>query len=302
MKVKEPQLLSALGKADAAVRFYLLHGPDEAAAASHAARLLSALGPDAESTDIEPGSLRGQPGRLVDEARSLSLFGGRRMIRLTGIGDDAMAAVEMLLAAERVEHPVLAIGPGLKKGAKLLKLAEAHRAAMVCACYLPEGDAADRLVISLARDLGLRARPGAARRLAIATGGDRAVMARELEKLALYLDASPEAPCDLDETALDAVGADLSESAIGPAILAMLAGKPALLGAELQRMREGGDSAIPLLRSAVRQLMTLAELRAEVDRGARPATLVQRIFWKEREATERALSRWRAPDIARAIG
>ena len=39
-----------------------------------------------------------------------------------------------------------------------------------------------------------------------------AVMTRELEKLALYLDAAPERPRELDDAALDAVGADLGDS------------------------------------------------------------------------------------------
>ena len=299
----EPQLLAALRKADPAVRLYLFHGPDESAAHAYADMLLQALGVGAERVSIESPQLRGDPGRLTDEARSLALFGGRRMLLLTGAGEDALAAVELLLASDGVEHPAVLIGPGLKSTGKLVKLAIAHPAAMAQGCYLPEGDKADALVVALARAEGLRATPGAARRLAQAAGGDRAVMAREIEKLALYLDAAPEHPRELDDAALDAIGADLSDGDIGPMVEAMLAGRAAELGAKLAQLRERGASMIPLFRALVRRLMTLAEIRAAIDSGDRADDAAKRAggFWREVDSNAAAVRRWRADQLSVAI-
>jgi len=71
------------------IRLYLLHGPDEAGARDIATRLARAMGPDAERVDLEPALLKSSPGRLADEAASLSLFGTARHIRITGLGRSA---------------------------------------------------------------------------------------------------------------------------------------------------------------------------------------------------------------------
>jgi len=126
-------------------------------------------------------------------------------------------------------------------------------------------------------------------------------MTRELEKLALYLDASPERPRELDDAALDDVGADLGDSEMSRAIDAAIDGRPDLLGTELARLEEAGVSQIPVLRQLVRRLMTLAELRAEVDGGASAGTVIERVFFRERAATGRALRTWSAPKISEAI-
>lgn len=303
MKASATQIRAATEKPNPAIRLYLFHGPDEAGAADLAARLARALGPDAERVDLDMKALREQPGRLADEAASLSLFGGARYIRISGIEEGAAEALGLLLAAERAGNPVIAIGPGLKASGKLVKLAIAAPDAMAHACYVPEGMDAARLATGIAREHGLRLVGDVAQRLAQASGGDRAILAREIEKLALFVDAAPDRPRDADGAALDAIGADLRDSELSDAIDAVLDGRVADIGGELARLREGGGSAIPLLRQLARRLMTLSDLRADMDAGlgADEAMEKHRIFFRERPATGRALRRWNAAQIARAI-
>jgi DNA polymerase III subunit delta len=301
MKSSAGQIRSAVDKPDPAIRLYLFHGPDEAGAAELAARLARALGPDAERVDLDMKALREQPGRLADEAASLSLFGGARYIRLSGIEESAAEAIGLLLAAERTGSPVIAIGPSLKASGKLVKQAIATPAALAFACYVPEGIDAARLATTVAREHGLRLTGDVPQRLASATGGDRAILAREIEKLALYLDAAPERPRDADGDALDAIGADLGDTELFHAIDAVLDGRVAEVGAELAGLGDG--VAVPLMRQLSRRLMTLAELRSDMDRGASVDEVLEkhRIFFREKAATGRALRRWNATQIARAI-
>ncbi|ATY33122.1 DNA polymerase III subunit delta [Sphingomonas psychrotolerans] len=301
MKSSAGQIRAAVDKPDPAIRLYLFHGPDEAGAAELAARLARALGPDAERVDLDMKALREQPGRLADEAASLSLFGGARYIRLSGIEESAAEAIGLLLAAERTGSPVIAIGPGLKASGKLVKQAIATPAALAFACYVPEGIDAARLATTVAREHGLRLTGDVPQRLASATGGDRAILAREIEKLALYLDAAPERPRDADGDALDAIGADLGDTELFHAIDAVLDGRVAEVGAELAGLGDG--VAVPLMRQLSRRLMTLAELRSDMDRGASVDEVLEkhRIFFREKAATGRALRRWNAAQIARAI-
>lgn len=303
MKASENQLVQALDAAAPAIRLYLLHGPDEAGAADHAARLGRALGADAERVAIEGSVLRSDPGRVVDEARSLALFGGRRWVLVSGVDDHAVEGARMLLAEPRVEHPVVLIGPGLRAASKLVQFAIAAPAAMSFACYVPDGAAADRMVAGIAREHGLRPTPAAARRLLAAANGDRAVIAREVEKLALYLDAATDRPRELDNDALDALGAELGEAQISDVVDTVLEGRVQDIAGELARFGESGGQAIPLLRQVVRRLMTLAAMRSEVDAGKQAAAVVKarRVHFREEAGTIRLLQRWRAADIAGAV-
>lgn len=303
MKANANQIRTALDRPTSDIRFYLLHGPDEAGARALASKLARALGADVERIDLEPSTLRGDPARLADEAAAISLFGGARFVRVEGMGEESLDAVQALLDASQAGNPVVAIAPGVKASGKLVKLAIAAPAALSFACYVPEGADAERLAEQMARELGMRLTAGVGARLVAASGGDRSVMARELEKLALYLDAGPDRPRELDGTAMDAVAADLGEGELNTAIEAVIDGKAADLAAELARLTAGGTSPIPLLRQLVRRLMTLAELRGEIDAGAGAATVVERanVFFKERAATQRALRRWPSVKLAEAI-
>jgi DNA polymerase-3 subunit delta len=301
VKANPNQVRAAIDAASPDVRLYLFHGPDESGAQDHAQRLGRALGPEAERVDLEPATLRANPGRLADEAASLSLFGGARHIRIVGAGEECVEAVTLLLDAEQAGNPVVVIAPSLKSTARLVKLALSSPRAMCLACYLPDGANAERLVVAIAREQGLRTTGDTAARIAAASAGDRAVMTREIEKLALYLDAAPERPRELEDAVVDMLGADLGDSEMGRAIDAAMEGRSDALANELDRLDDAGVSPIPILRQLVRRLMALAQMRAEIDGGANPATVIERVFFRERATMARALRTWNAATIADAI-
>ena len=300
---KAREIEAALDRPAPDVRLYLLHGPDAAQAAELAKRLGVAMGADAERIDLDGATLRSDPARLADEAASLSLFGTARHIRVTGVGEESLEALSGLLGAERADNPVVAIAPTVRSTAKVVKLAIESRHAIAFACYEPTPADAERIALALARDHGLRPVGDVARRLAAAAGGDRAVIACEVEKLALYLDAAPERPADLDDAALDAVGADLGEAGMPRLVEAVIEGTPAVLGDELARLDEAGTSPIPWLRQLARRLMTLTEMRADMDRGDAVDAVMKRhrVFFREEAATARALRKWQAPILMRAL-
>lgn len=270
---------------------------------AHAARLVQLAGPDAERVDLEPGALKDNPARLLETAASPSLFGAARVIRILGIDDSALGAVELLLEADIAGDRAIGIGPALTKRSALVKLVEAAPNAISAALYTPTGKDAEQLAIAIAREQGLRLAGDTARRIAEATAGDRTVMARELEKLALYLDAAPDRPGEVTPETLDAVGADLEDAGLFRAIDAIVAGRIATLADELALLAAAGTAPVVLLRTLVRRLMTLAAMRADVDKGSDPKDVVKahRIFWKEEAATAKALEIWSSADLARAI-
>lgn len=301
MKANAQQVRAAVDRPRADVRLILLHGPDAGVAADLAARFARAVA-GAERVDLDGAQLRSDPARLADEAASMSLFGDRRWIRVTNATEEALAAVQALLDLPRAD-PALVLAPGVKAGGKLVRLGNDHPRAVAHACYPPTPADLERLAAGLARDAGLRCAPPVAARLAAAGGGDLSVLAREVEKLALYLDADADRPADLDMAALDAVGADLGEAEAGELVDAVVAGAPDRVAEEVARLRGAGTSPIPWLRQLQRRLLALAAMRAEVDRGEAADKVMERhrVFFREKEATARALRAWPPALLARAL-
>ena len=284
------------------VRLYLFHGPDEAGAADLARRLAAGLA-GAERVELDGAMLKKEPGRLADEAASLSLFGDVRLIRAGPVGEESLDAVTLLLAAERSGSPVIALAPTAKSSGKLIKLVEANPRAISIACYQPSAADTEKLAGAMLIEAGVRAAPGLARRIADGAGGDRAVIAREVEKLALYLDAAPDRPQDGALADLDAVGADLGDAELGEAVDALLDGKPDELGTRLTRLDQGGASPVPWLRAMQRRLMALGDMRTAVDRGESVDAVLKRhrVHFREEQRTTRDLRRWSPAMIATAL-
>jgi DNA polymerase-3 subunit delta len=298
VKANRPQLDRAL-KTPAETRFFLFHGPDESGSQTLVKALAAAVGAGAERVDLAGADLRQDPARLADEAASISLFGGARYIVVEPAGDEAVPALEALVEAPRAGNPVALVSGALKPGSKLLKLALAEPSALAFASYPPEGREADRLVADMARAEGLTVRPDLARRLAESCAGNRALIEQELKKLALYVDASPEAPRPLDHDAVDAVGAASEEGDLSRLVDSVGSGNSAMLKSE-------GIEGIPLIRAVLRRMTLLTRLRAEVEAGnsvgavmASPAA--KSIFWKEKDSVGAQLGRWRADLLARTV-
>jgi DNA polymerase-3 subunit delta len=305
MKADRGQIERAMAAASGTVRLYILYGPDEAASRELAGQAGRALGPDAERIDLTGAMLSADPARLADEAAAMSLFGGRRHIRVEPAGDEIVPAVEALLQANAAGNPVAVIAGALRKDAKLLKLTLPHPAALVLASYVSEGANAGRLATQIGREHGLQMRPDVAQRLADSVSADRALIARECEKYASYLDAAPDRPRDLDGDTIDALGADVEEGDITLLVNAVLAGRGDAADAELTTLAAAGTDAIPILRALQRRLHLLAELRVGMEHGnsveSVMATAGKAIFWKEQKIVSQQLARWHAPMIATAI-
>ena len=300
MKASKSSIGRSVDQPDPKVRFYLFLGPDEAQSRALAARLLTGLG--AAKFVLTGGAVKGNEALLVDEAAALSLFGEKRLIWVEPASNDIVEAVEALLAADKVENVVAAIAGALPKSSALLKLAESSANALAFTAYVPEGDEAARMVADVGRRFGLKISPPVAARIADTCGNDQAIVAQELEKLALYVGASPHSPKELEHEAVDAVGADTSEGDfLRLADLAML-GDISELGDAVTRLSAGGSEAIPAIRSLQRRLLMLAPARARIERGERVegvmASFGQALFWKDKPAVEKMLRIWSAADLA----
>jgi DNA polymerase-3 subunit delta len=306
MKANRAQIERALDAPSSDVRVFLLYGPDESQSRELAARIGRRLGPEAERIDLTGASLKSDPARLADEAASSSLFGDPRYIRVEPAGDEMFAALDAVLDMGAVAiNPVVIVAGALRKDSRLLKRVLADRAALAFASYLPEGNDADRLAAAMAREHGLRLEGDIAHRLAMSTGGDRALLTREIEKLSLYADAAAERPATLELSAFDAISADSSEGDLSRLIDALLSGHGEQVTAEIARLAVEGVEGIAILRPLLRRLLLLADLRGRVDHGdsieAVMAGAGRAVYFKDQPTISAQVARWSAGTLAKAI-
>jgi DNA polymerase III subunit delta len=303
MKSVKGTLTRALERPDPSVRFYLFHGPDEAGSRALAMQLLKGLG-DADKFVVLGQAVKADPAALADEAGAMALFGGKRAIWVEPAGDEIADGVAALLEASASESAVVALAGSLRKTSALLKLAEAHPAALAHCSYVPEGRDMERVVSELGREIGLRIAHDLAQRVAAASANNQAIAAQELAKFALYLSADPSAPRELDHETVDLLGADSAEADLMRLGDLALAGRMEELLDELGRLPHGGTEAIPVLRSLQRRLLMLAPLRARVEQGEGTdgvmASMGKALFWKDKPLLQRLLSAWSADRLAEA--
>lgn len=287
------------------IRLFLLYGPDDSGSEALAARLGKAMGPGAERTDFSGDQLSKDPAALADAAASISLFGDKSWVRVTSAGEESLAAVEALFEAPGAGNPVVLIAGALRKTSKLLTRCLEEKAALCFASYPPSERDAAEIAIQIGRERGIRLDQSLARRIVDLTGGDRALMAGEVEKLALYHDAEPDRPAEASHEALDALSSETADQD-APALAGLaLSGDLKALPGELARFRALGGSLAGVLRIALGKAMNVAEVRAAIAAGT-PQNAALKVngrplFKKEADEMLRLLRCWPGETIARGV-
>jgi DNA polymerase-3 subunit delta len=300
VKLTRDRAAAALERPDPSLRFFLFSGADNAASRLFAQRLQAALG--AEKVTAAATQLKSDPAWLADEAASLPMFGGARLLWIEPAGEEIVPAVEALLALDRIEAPAVAItNTALKATSGLLKLAEGSKAALHVASDLQTPRQQVGAIFELARTEGLRVGNELAERIAEEAGGDLILARLELQKFALYANASPDQPADLDEEVVDALGIDQAEAEYGRAGDLALAGDLAGLATELSLLEGAAMDAIPVVRALQRRLLMLVPLRAKVEQGQPLGSVLQTVWKREKTVVGQILPRWTAPRLSEAF-
>lgn len=305
MKVDVRRLAEARAGWPDGVRLILLHGADTAASRDHASQIIRAHAArqGAETVEVSGKQLTTSPGELSAEASAIAMFGGPRLILVPDLPDDA-AAVEMLLAGPIGDPVIATVSSLLRKGSALLALADRSAAIWHMPSYEPTARDGMMLVGEMATAAGLRPTQAAARQLFDRSGGDRGVLRGEIDKLSLFLDASPGDKIAVDLPELAAIGSGGNGADYDQLIAALLARNGATAAAQLAALDTQGEAGIGALRAVQRALWRLIDLRAAVDGGASPQAAVESarppVFWRDKELVAEQLARWTSPQLVAA--
>lgn len=305
MKLTNRDFASKARSAARDCTIFFFCGPDEAGASAAANDLVGLLPESGERIELSGAEVRADPARLGDEARSTSLFGDARHIWVRAAGEDALAALETLIATAEAGAgracPVVVIATGATDKSRTAKLLEKRKDAAVAMFYAPDLAAVSHAVRAMGDAAGVHLGGELAERIARAANLDVRLAQSEVDKLALFLDASPQAPRRADAAALDAVGAPCEDDGFAPLVDAVLGGDAERLGPELHRMRELSLNPVGTLLAFERRAALLARIAARGSHRPPDKTELQRlgVFWRDQQAVQRQAAIWRGPRLAR---
>lgn len=307
MKATQKDFKAQAPRAAKEARVFFFCGPDEAGAHDAAHHVLSLLPDPGERVEFSGADIKRDPVRLSDEARSSSLFGDSRHIWIRATGDEAHDALENLVADDTPGWPVLVVASGATDKSRTAKLLAGRGDALVAMFYPPDLRSVTGAVRDMADAAGVTLSGDLAERIAKAAALDTRLAQSEVTKLALYLDASPQAPRKADADALEAIGARTEDDGFMSLVNVVLGGETGKLSGELKRMHELGLNPVGLLLAFERRATQLAQLaarmgpRGNVRQFIEAESSAKRVFWKDSRDLIQQLGTWRGRKLARLV-
>jgi DNA polymerase III subunit delta len=282
-----------LAKPDPGRPIILLYGPDAGLVRERAEALLASAVDDPDDpfslVKLDGDELSAEPSRLVDEALTVPLFGGRRAIRVRA-GSRSFASGVDTLADMQVKDCRIVIEAGdLRVESPLRKACERAKTAVAIGCYPDTERDLAKLIDDELRLANLKIAPDARASLMALLGGDRQASRNELRKLTLF--ALGEGEVTLDHVMT--VVADASELKLDPIVDGAFAGKPELVESEFAKAMVAGTYPGVIISAAQRQAAWLHKSALAIAEGTPAASLLEsgypRVHFSRKPMVEIAL-------------
>lgn len=298
--LRENDLADFLKKKSAQCNGLLFYGNDDAAISTAVRQVVAVMGGGEEPLRMEMSVLRADPAALDDAFRSMSLLGDRRLIVLSGVEENHLAAVQCVLDERALANFVVMVSNSLKKGSKLKGAAEANPVFASVGFYEETGISALVLRVQMiVRDHSMVFSEGAAERFVALCGSDRSVLVNEAEKLSLY--CHPQKQITLED--VEAICGDQAEYESDALLQAVFDGEVESADRIFASMTLSGDAKSVLIMAQM-YLARLEAVSAAMARGADLSTACRAarppIFDKQQAAAGRQLRVLNGDDLGRA--
>jgi DNA polymerase III subunit delta len=290
----------------AAALAVLVYGPDEGLVRERATALTRHVVPDPKDpfgiAEIPAGELADNPAKLLDEAQSISMLGGRRVVRVRDATDKTTAAAKAALKALKPgDNLVLIEAAELGPRSSLRLLFEEAENAAALPCYIDDARDLTRILAEAFKEQGFLIPSEALSYMAANVVGDRGVARAEAEKLMIYMGKSR-------SIALEDVTACLGSSAVLPLDdLARTAASGNFAEADriLRHLLAEGESAVRILRVLQDYFSRLYVTKARLAKGEDLELALKKLkpplFFKHKDAFTAQLRGWSAAQIEQAI-
>jgi DNA polymerase-3 subunit delta len=294
-----------LARPDPGRPIILLYGPDAGLVRERAEALLASAVDDPNDpfslVRLDGDELSAEPSRLVDEAMTVPLFGGRRAIRVRAGSRSFASGVDTLTETALKDCRIVIEAGELRPESPLRKACERAKTAVAIGCY-PDGERdLAKLIDDELRLSNLRIASDARATLIALLGGDRQASRNELKKLALYAHGGGEVTLDDVMT----VVSDASELKIDPIVDGAFAGRPDLVESEFAKAMVAGTYPGMIISAAQRQAAWLHKSALAIAEGTPASTLLDsgfpRLHFSRKPMVETALRHFDATRLAAII-
>ncbi len=299
---------SWLARPDPRFSIVLIYGPDRGLVSERARGFAEKTGLPLDDpftvVKLDAGEAERDEGRLLDEARTVSMFSDKRLLWVRNAGaQKALADDVKALVAEPPPDAIVLIEAGdLKKGAALRSTVEGAASAMALPCYADEARDVDGVIDAELQKAGMTISLEARQALRRNLGGDRLATRGEIEKLVLYCHGQQ--AIGLED--VRALAGDVSGQSFDDAVDAVLEGQVGAFDAAFTRQCQAGTHPFVVLSAAMRQLQTIQVMRAKMEAEGRNAASIVAghkppVFFARRKLVEKVLERWSGEGLARAL-
>mgnify|MGYP000983957297 CR=1 FL=1 len=282
-----------LARPDPGRPIILLYGPDAGLVRERADALMASAVDDPNDpfslVRLDGDELAAEPSRLVDEAMTVPLFGGRRAIRVRA-GSRSFASGIDTLAEMPVRDCRIVIEAGeLRPESPLRKACERAKNAVAIGCYPDAERDLARLIDDELKQSNLRIAQDARATLTGLLGGDRQASRNELRKLGLYAHGKGEVTLD----DVMAVVSDASDLKLDPVVDAAFAGNAAVVESEFAKAMVAGTYPGVIIAAAQRQAAWLHKSALSLSEGTPLSAVLDggfpRLHFSRKGAVETAL-------------
>jgi DNA polymerase III subunit delta len=267
MIVKPSDVERYMSRPPAGLVAALIFGPDQGLVRERAERLARTVVPDLGDpfriSELDDSILNTDPARLADEAASLAMMGGRRVVRVRGAGNALAKLFEGFLENPAGDALIVVEAGDLARASSLRRAFEDADNAAAIACYSDSARDLAGVVRDALKAEGLTVSADALDATVAALGSDRGVTRRELEKLALYVHGKGRVTIE----DVRAVIGDESEARVEEVCDAAGEGDVARLDRALERLWIVGISPVGVLRMALAHFQRVALVKAQIADG-----------------------------------
>jgi DNA polymerase III subunit delta len=304
MKLEKAALTAALKSWPAAYRAAVIYGPDDALVRERADLISRQIVPDLRDPfnviELSAKDIKDDPARLADEAAAMSLMGGRRLVRI--FGDDVQDALTQALAMPSADAMMVVLAGDLKKDSKLRKWAEATPDVAGIICYAADARDLAAMLREEARAAGYSMEDEAISLILAASGQERDIAKRELEKTLLYVGSESRT---VSASHVLAITADRGAADFNGLIHALMSDDGQAADAQIARLSAENVGGIGQMNAITKRLWMMLSAHAHVQEGGALEDFSRRAFgpmaWKEAPVFSAQLRRWPEKRVQRAL-
>jgi DNA polymerase III subunit delta len=283
----------------------LLYGPDAGLVRERADALMASAVDDPNDpfslVRLDGDELAGEPSRLVDEAMTVPLFGGRRAIRVRAGSRNFAGGIDTLAEMALKDCRIVIEAGELRPESPLRKACERAKNAAAIGCYPDTERDLAKLIDDELKPSNLRIAQDARSTLMGLLGGDRQASRNELRKLALYAHGKGEVTLD----DVMAVVSDASDLKLDPIVDAAFAGNPALVESEFAKAMLAGTYPGVIISAAQRQAAWLHKSALALETGTPLSSVLDggfpRLHFSRKSVVETALRNFNPPRLVGII-